>query len=180
MTFWHWSSVTPYTSSYEFAGSCVFDKQSPGRLLLQPPTFESPTHSYNSNYDEQHNGICSPFICSRFKSGGQALSRSYGRFFAEFLGDLSFVRLALLELTTCVGLRYGQVASNLRSFSRKSDLLYLSVLRQTSSLFLRFAIKSRFPDLPGNHLQSTNVKSNNAQSILDFVTPSKRALVMEY
>jgi len=32
LTFWHWSSVTPYTSSYEFAGSCVFVKQSPGRL----------------------------------------------------------------------------------------------------------------------------------------------------
>ena len=32
LTFWHWSSVTPYTSSCEFAGSCVFDKQSPGIL----------------------------------------------------------------------------------------------------------------------------------------------------
>ena len=29
LTFWHWSSVTPYTSSYEFAGSCVFVKQLP-------------------------------------------------------------------------------------------------------------------------------------------------------
>ena len=36
LTFWHWSSVTPYTSSYEFAGSCVFGKQSPGRLSLRP------------------------------------------------------------------------------------------------------------------------------------------------
>jgi hypothetical protein len=33
----------------------------------------------------------------------QALSLSYGRFFAEFLEDLSLVRLALLELITCVG-----------------------------------------------------------------------------
>ena len=32
LTFWHWSSVTPYTSSCEFAGSCVFDKQLPGIL----------------------------------------------------------------------------------------------------------------------------------------------------
>ena len=38
---------------------------------------------------------------------GQTLSRSYGRFFAEFLGDLSLVRLGLLALNTCVGLRYG-------------------------------------------------------------------------
>jgi hypothetical protein len=29
LTFWHWSGVTPYTSSCEFAGSCVFDKQLP-------------------------------------------------------------------------------------------------------------------------------------------------------
>src|SRR3989338_3757419 len=36
LTFWHWSSVTPYTSSYEFAGSCVFGKQSPGKLSLRP------------------------------------------------------------------------------------------------------------------------------------------------
>ena len=36
MTFWHWSSVTPYTSPYGFAGSCVFGKQSPGRLSLRP------------------------------------------------------------------------------------------------------------------------------------------------
>ena len=36
LTFGHWSGVTPYTSSYEFAGSCVFGKQLPEILLLQP------------------------------------------------------------------------------------------------------------------------------------------------
>lgn len=36
LTFRHWSGVTPYTSSYEFAGSCVFGKQSPGILSLRP------------------------------------------------------------------------------------------------------------------------------------------------
>ena len=30
LTFPHWSRVTPYTSSYEFAECCVFDKQSAG------------------------------------------------------------------------------------------------------------------------------------------------------
>ncbi len=30
LTFWHWSRVTPYTSSYELAECYVFDKQSPG------------------------------------------------------------------------------------------------------------------------------------------------------
>ena len=36
MTFSHWSGVTPYTSSYEFAGSCVFGKQLPEKLSLRP------------------------------------------------------------------------------------------------------------------------------------------------
>jgi len=43
---------------------------------------------------------------------GQTLSLSYGRFFAEFLEDLSLVRLSLLDSTTCVGLRYGTVTFN--------------------------------------------------------------------
>ena len=32
LTFGHWSGVTPYTSSCEFAGSCVFGKQLPEKL----------------------------------------------------------------------------------------------------------------------------------------------------
>ena len=28
LTFWHWPGISPYTSSYEFAETCVFDKQS--------------------------------------------------------------------------------------------------------------------------------------------------------
>ena len=43
---------------------------------------------------------------------GQTLSLSYGRFFAEFLEDLSLVRLSLLDSTTCVGLRYGTTMLN--------------------------------------------------------------------
>ena len=36
LTFRHWAGFSPYTSSYEFAETCVFDKQSPENLLLQP------------------------------------------------------------------------------------------------------------------------------------------------
>ena len=68
-----------------FAESCVFVKQSPGNLSLRPTDTE---------------------VC------GQALSRSYGRYFAEFLEDLSLVRLSLLDSTTCVGLRYGTTMLN--------------------------------------------------------------------
>jgi len=46
--------------------------------------------------------------------------QTYGRFFAEFLEDLSPVRLGLLDLTTCVGLRYGLFILNPRRFSRKA------------------------------------------------------------
>ena len=44
---------------------------------------------------------------------------TYGRFFAEFLEDLSLVRLRLLAQITCVGLRYGLHIDKLRSFSWK-------------------------------------------------------------
>ena len=82
LTFRHWSGVTPYTSSYEFAGSCVFGKQLPEKLSLRPLSLAEK---------------------------GQALSLTYGRFFAEFLEDILLVRLTLLELTTCVGVRYGRL-----------------------------------------------------------------------
>ena len=57
---------------------------------------------------------------------GQTLYLGYGRCFAEFLEDPSLVRLGLLDLTTCVGLRYGLIMLNLRSFSRKALRLNLT------------------------------------------------------
>jgi len=73
LTFQHWSGVTPYTSPYGFAESCVFDKQSLG-----------------------------VFCCSR-PCGRQSISLSYGRCFAEFLNEGSLVHLRLLAQSTCVG-----------------------------------------------------------------------------
>ena len=85
LTFRHRSGVTLYTSTFVLAESCVFGKQSAGNLSLRPRHPKVP---------------------------GQTLSLSYGRFFAEFLEDLSLVRLSLLDSTTCVGLRYGIVMFN--------------------------------------------------------------------
>ena len=48
---------------------------------------------------------------------GQALSRNYGRCFAEFLNEGSLVHLRLLASPTCVGLRYGYYRLNPRGFS---------------------------------------------------------------
>ena len=107
LTFRHWSGVTPYTSSYEFAGSCVFGKQLPGKLSLRPPALASE---------------------------GQALSLTYGRFFAEFLEDISLVRLALLELTTCVGLRYGRTRSLMLEVFLETALYTLSPLERGNCL----------------------------------------------
>ena len=98
LTFWHWSGVTPYTSSCEFAGSCVFGKQLPEILSLRPDVV--------------------------LRLIGKALSRSYGCFFAEFLGDHSLVRLGLIDLITCVGLRYGFYIHKFRDFSWKRALYH--------------------------------------------------------
>ena len=78
---------------------------------------------------------------------GEALFRSYGCFFAEFLGDLSLVRLGLLDLTTCVGLRYGFFFTNLRSFSRKRAL-YTSLWRTAARSIPDAYIKVRKTDFP--------------------------------
>ena len=37
LTFRHRAGVSPYTSSFDFAQTCVFDKQSPGPILCGPP-----------------------------------------------------------------------------------------------------------------------------------------------
>ena len=113
LTFSHWSGVTPYTYFCKFAGSCVFGKQLPEILSLRP-----------------------------LRKEGQALSRSYGCFFAEFLGDHSLVRLGLLDLITCVGLRYGFHKFKFREFSWKRALynLPLTVARRIF-ISLGFAIK---------------------------------------
>ena len=85
----------------------------------------------------------------------RTLLLTYGRFFAEFLGDLSLVRLRLLALITCVGLRYGFYIYKFREFSRKRALLHparsaqvtkyqvykvYKVLREEKSLFLLYEL----------------------------------------
>ena len=70
VTFWHWAGITPYTSSYEFAESCVFGKQSP--------------EFFRCGLESKLN--------SR-----QVLSRSYDRCFAEFLNNSYLVRLSVLH-----------------------------------------------------------------------------------
>ena len=86
LTYRHWAGVSPYTSPFGFAGTCVFDKQSLGVFYCVPT---------NSK-----------------RAVGKALSLGYGRCIAEFLNEGSLVHLRLLASPTCVGLRYGSFIPN--------------------------------------------------------------------
>ena len=97
MTFRHRAGVSPYTSSYDFAETCVFGTQSRG-----------------------------PFHCGHLGLGGvnplhptvaPLLPKLRGHF-AEFLNEGSSDRLGILYLPTCVG--FGTGTSHLpRRFSRR-------------------------------------------------------------
>ena len=80
LTFRHRAGVRPYTSSYEFAESCVFAKQSP------PP------------------GLCHSALVAQ---SGVLLIPKLRRQIAEFLQHSSLKRLGMLYQSTCVGLGYG-------------------------------------------------------------------------
>ena len=88
LTFGHWPGISPYTSACALAGTCVFGKQS-----------------------------LEVFRCGPAYAG-QALSRGYGRCFAEFLKEGSLVHLRILSSPTCVGLRYRYYYLGSRGFSR--------------------------------------------------------------
>ena len=109
----------------------------------------------------------------------KALSLTYGCFFAEFLEDLSLVHLTLLELTTCVGLRYGLYIFKLREFSRKFALI--NPPRRTVMFLLHFrsSLKKEFR-IYRNSQSCHKRKSINALIILIFVLPSQYIKVMEY
>ena len=97
MTFQHRAGVSPYTSSYDFAETCVFGKQSLGPFHCGPLELRS--------VKELH-------------STGASLLPKLRDHFAEFLNEGSSDRLGILYLPTCVG--FGTGTSNLpRRFSRR-------------------------------------------------------------
>ena len=83
LTFQHRAGVRPYTSSYEFAESCVFSKQSLPPILCPP-------HKVAFTW-----GLLIPKL---------------RRQFAEFLQHHSLKRLSMFYSSTCVGFRYGLYA----------------------------------------------------------------------
>ena len=122
LTFQHRAGVSPYTSTFVLAETCVFGKQLHGFLSCGPVTLSTTIVnlwaqlSFSTSCDDIHKIFS--YISFLFKRKlakslvidkvtGQTLSRSYGRLFAEFLDEESLVHLGLLDLSTCVGLRYG-------------------------------------------------------------------------
>ncbi len=100
----------------------------------------------------------------------QTLSRSYGRCFAEFLEELSPVRLSLLDSTTCVGLRYGSHLFKLRGFSWRAlhtNFLHQSVKFSLSTHVYAPRIYLRY------HAYNKQHQSNKTLVLVSPVTPSQ-------
>jgi hypothetical protein len=113
-------------------------------------------------------------ICIR-----QALLLTYSCFFAEFLEDLSLVRLTLLELITCVGLRYGFYVNKFRSFSR--ERAQYSPPRRTSKFILRSNLPLKVVSgFSWRAFSRHKRKSNYALYVQHSVTPSLNIKVREY
>jgi len=86
LTFRHWAGVSPYTSAFAFAETCVFAKQSPGPF---------------------HCGLDQP-LTEVSHCEAPLLPKLRGHV-AEFLNEGSSDRLGMLYPSTCVGLRYGRL-----------------------------------------------------------------------
>ncbi len=134
LTFQHWAGVSPYTSTFVLAETCVFGKQLHGRLSCGLATIsiisrvsmlaffylisDMSSQLFLVAYREINPiGLTNIFVFKRKLTtttitnivARQTLFRSYGRCIAEFLNEESLVHLGLLDLSTCVGLRYGQL-----------------------------------------------------------------------
>ncbi len=87
LTFRHWAGVSPYTSPYGLAETCVFGKQSPG---------PAPAALVRSRREAVHRP-------------GHPLSRSYGVSLPNSLTRVRSYTSGYLPLPTSGGLRYGHL-----------------------------------------------------------------------
>ena len=114
MTFQHRAGVSPYTSSYDFAETCVFGKQSLGPFHCGPLELDSAKECHST--------------------GAPLLPKLRGHF-AEFLNEGSSDRLGILYLPTCVG--FGTGTRNLpRRFSRRHGFKNFGLTASASRLRL--------------------------------------------
>ena len=99
LTFQHRAGVRPYTSSFDFAESCVFDKQSLPPILCHHPK------------------VALKVVPLLPKLQGQ---------FAEFLQHHSLKRLNIFYMSTCVGLGYGLYVEVISWKSSAAHKIHLS------------------------------------------------------
>ena len=94
LTVRHWAGVSPYTSTFVFAETCVFGKQS-----LEPI-------------------YCGPLTLSRNerKLLGHPFFRRYGVMLPSSLTEVRSLTLGGVPLPTGVGVRYGQRSISLAAF----------------------------------------------------------------
>ncbi len=122
LTFRHWAGVSPYTSSCEFAETCVFVKQSAGPFHCGPDQLQVYT----------------------FHRPGRSFSRSYGSILPSSLTRVLPIALVFstrLPVSVC---GTGTRVSTLRGFSRQLGLNHfrpyghrIQPLRLPSRIFLR-------------------------------------------
>ncbi len=107
LTFRHWAGVSLYTSSYDFAQTCVFDKQSTGPFLCGLLQLTRARRDHRTE----------AFLLPKLRNH-----------FAEFLNEGYPVPLGMLYLSTCVGLRYGH-AGLTRGFSWQHRIGRFALIR---------------------------------------------------
>jgi hypothetical protein len=133
LTFRHRAGVSPYTSSFDFAETCVFGKQSLG-----------PFHCGRLGLGDAK----SPYL-----NAAPLLPKLRGHF-AEFLFEGSPDRLSILYLPTCVG--FGTGTPRLpRGFSRRHGFRNFALAGSASRLRLD-ARRIYLPDVLRGYPKSTN------------------------
>ncbi len=108
-TFRHWAGISPYTSAYAVAETCVFGKQSLGPAPCGPLT---PRGACTASQNQLPDSATLP---------GHPFSRSYGvRLPSSLTGNRSST-WGSSPLPTSVGVRYGRCKTHLaaRGFSRR-------------------------------------------------------------
>ena len=97
VTFRHWAGVSPYTSAFALAETCVFGKQSVGPILCHLPPHAHKAHKVRR----------SPFF------------QRYGVNLPSSLTECRSITSRVFSLPTSVGVRYGRKKSLDRGFSRR-------------------------------------------------------------
>jgi hypothetical protein len=131
VTFRHRAGVSPYTSSFDFAETCVFGKQSLGPFHCGPLGLDG--------------------VNPRHPTGASLLPKLRDHF-AEFLNEGSSDRLGILYLPTCVG--FGTGTSHLpRRFSRRHGFRNFALFRArrpvSGSMAGGFAYRPPYTLTPG-------------------------------